>query len=413
MDTAANIMNVTGQIVLHSDWWSYEQYTPVIYLFCNSLPHWEGWIHVVLATGWLTARGPYELYSDSSEDGAWVHEALDCIAAPAAGNGGDWDTRTTVGVAGLLSALIYYRVPVDKNHIYILLRALELPGHPSENAVALLVHDDQFAWFQDQELQPILQDASVWSSIMHIAVRRNQLNLTTSCIHMGYKLVQMTYWKPQVLAELCPWLTIFLHTDQIYNLPAEIDEYSSVLERACLVRGREEECCGVKYNLSNGDYRAFGLLYRVLCNIWGDFKATMSEVTQTYIPWLRCTTLVVKKMFSCGAAVTYGFLTMFCVPLRDSLLQAATLVRHALGKDGQADSPDLSQEWQKVLESFAKILEDIANQIPTDADLENGSLLERRLTVNTRAEQIEKEIDHIETVLKTIISTAVDTVTAS
>ncbi|KAJ7670692.1 hypothetical protein DFH06DRAFT_1124995 [Mycena polygramma] len=139
----------------------------------------------------------------------------------------------------------------------------------------------------------------------------------------------------------------------------------------------------------------------------------MSEVKQTYIPWLRCTTLVVNKMFSWGVAqaVTYGFLTMFCVPLRDTLLQAATLVRHALGKDGQADSPDLSQEWQKVLESFAKILEDITNQIPTDADLDDDRFVFEEKQI--WAEGAEKEIGALEVALKTIIPTAVDPVTAA
>ncbi|KAJ7670690.1 hypothetical protein DFH06DRAFT_1468469 [Mycena polygramma] len=96
-------------------------------------------LRCVLMSGWLPAQYLHNKYSDSPEDATWVYKALDCIAAPAAGNGSDWDTRTTVGVAGLLSALIYYRAPVDKNHIYIVLRALALADNVSQHAVLLLV----------------------------------------------------------------------------------------------------------------------------------------------------------------------------------------------------------------------------------------------------------------------------------
>ncbi|KAJ7670687.1 hypothetical protein DFH06DRAFT_140515 [Mycena polygramma] len=132
MDTAANIMNVTGQIIQHSNWWSDRAHHPgIIYRFCNSLPRWVGWINVVLAT------------------------AVDSIMASTE-EGEDWDDQKTNGVAGLLAALMYYQAPVDKNHIHILLQALKLPGHPSRNAAILLAHNNQFTWFQNEELQAIL-----------------------------------------------------------------------------------------------------------------------------------------------------------------------------------------------------------------------------------------------------------------
>ncbi|KAJ7670662.1 hypothetical protein DFH06DRAFT_1369638 [Mycena polygramma] len=408
MDTVAHIMNVTSQIILCSDFWLFGMpYQFSICQFCSSLPRQEeeGWIDVVLATvsllkptEWFTAN--YTFDSDTrSQDATWVHKALDCIVASARDEG-DWDNQVMNGVAGLLNALFYYRAPVDKKHIHTVLRALKLPGHVSaENAAYLLVHDDQFAWFQDEQLQPTLQDASVWPSIMHTAVRRNRFDLTKSCLHLGCKLVQMTYWKPQVLAELCSWIPVFFDTGGRVQADTLAPVFNSVLG----------EGCQTGYSFCDDREQALGLSYEVLCNVWGDFKLNTPEQLETFIPWLRCTALLAKETyggvvwaegFPTYLPVTSRFETTFCVPLRDTLLRGAKTARDTLTKCSQADSPDISQEWNKVLQSVPDILEDIANQTPTDANPEeDGSMV----SLPTEwAEQIAKEIDTLETGLKAL-----------
>ncbi|KAJ7670683.1 hypothetical protein DFH06DRAFT_1178695 [Mycena polygramma] len=405
MDTAAKTINVTSQIILHSAWRCNDPWR-TIYPFCNSLPRWEGWIDVVLATlGWPPATYDYHDRQPNPKDAGWVHKALDCIAA--AGNGSNWDDRTTNGVAGLLATLLYYWAPVDKKHIHILLRALTFHGHPSENAAALLVRDDQFPWFQDEQLQPILHRASAWSSLMHIALNINTFKFTESCVHMGSRLVQMTYWKSHVLAELSAWITISFRSWGPSWIDHSILPYNSILE----------EACQTEYNFRYDSDRALGLSYQVLCDVWHKFKFPTPEHMQISLPWLWCTSLVVRQTYRCGIytpATPSDFKTAFYTPPRDVLLQAATAVKAALTESRPPNCPDISQERNEVLERFAKLLEDIAGQTRTEIDPEEGhSLADTWQTINTRAEQIKKEIDELDVALKTIIPTAADTVTAS
>ncbi|KAJ7670702.1 hypothetical protein DFH06DRAFT_1178737, partial [Mycena polygramma] len=99
MDTAATIVNVTGQIVRCSDCWSDSsfpwKYPSIIYPFCNSLSRREeeGWIDVILATGWFTParwvtppgwfilNHGHHSQNPSSQNASWVHCALDCVVA--------------------------------------------------------------------------------------------------------------------------------------------------------------------------------------------------------------------------------------------------------------------------------------------------------------------------------------------
>ncbi|KAJ7670712.1 hypothetical protein DFH06DRAFT_1178752 [Mycena polygramma] len=256
MDTAANMINSLRQITcsgLPSNSWPFK-FAPLcprfVYQFCNSLPRWEGWIGVVLATGFLTARlNHVSRLIHSPRDAGWVYEALECIDVA---EKGDWDDITQRGIAGLLAALRYYGVPVEKKQIPILLQALKVRSDAmvAENAAFLLVLDNQFVWFQDEELQPILHGASAWSSLINVGYIDNLNYYTKCCIHMGSKLIQMSYWKPHVLAELPSWITMFFRARRADSLAKM---YNTVLEEACQT-GHDST-----YNFGNQGERALGL----------------------------------------------------------------------------------------------------------------------------------------------------------
>ncbi|KAJ7670638.1 hypothetical protein DFH06DRAFT_1369607 [Mycena polygramma] len=384
METAATIINTTIQIILCSEsklpcTVVYDAFIIIIYEFCASLPRGEGWIDVVLATGLFRltimrgiSRSPQQ--NNISQSAGWVYEALDCIDT-AAGKANDWDDRIINGVAVLLDAILYYGTPVGEKHIHILLRALALPGDVSRYAGFLLIQNAQFGWFRDEQLQPIIKGASAWVHIMRIALDINTLDFTESCIHMGSKLVQMPYWKPHVHAELCSWIRIFF---KIYQkaLNAVVESYNSVLE----------DTCQIGYIFSKDRERALGLSYHMLCNIWRDFKIATLEDIPTFLPWLRCTSVVVShtRLFARGAtlaadsfqwqgtsfAITTDFETAFCVPLRELLFQAETVVGDASRGNGQPENPDISLQWKEVLEDVAQLLEDIAIRTLQHADPE-------------------------------------------
>ncbi|KAJ6481321.1 hypothetical protein C8R47DRAFT_595471 [Mycena vitilis] len=343
METAASLVTMTGQIALRSHLWEYRSHPyccRIIYQFCHTLPHREGWVGVVLATGLLTAELD-DFYNSDPQAAGWVYEVLDRIDD----QGSDWDDRTTNGVPGILAALLYSGAPAQPNHIHIILRALSFPGNASKSAAVLLMGDHQFTWFQDEQLQPILRGASVWSSIMCIAL---DIGHTEACILAGSKLVRMTSWRPHILAEVTAWITIFFRTSPL------VKPYNSVLERICQTG----------YSFLNDHERASGLSYQVLCSFWTDFELTTPEHIQASVPWLRCTGLAVGNnyFFLSGApTITSNFKHTFCVPLQDTLLRNAKNVRDMLRKNGQPDGLDFSQTqtWKKVLDEIAGFLEDI------------------------------------------------------
>ncbi|KAJ6514286.1 hypothetical protein C8R47DRAFT_569643 [Mycena vitilis] len=292
MNTAANIISTTGQIMLHSehceqnDKWEHLEFAhlcqSVPYNFCRSLHRCEGWISVVLATGWFTARpSNHGEQNPTPQDASWVYVALDHIAAE-----GDWDDRATHGIDGLLAAMIYYAAPVERRHLPILLRALTIPGRVSKNAALLAQDDNVVTWFRDEQLSPILRSTSVWSSIMRIGLRIDSTQFTRPCILIGGTLVGVASWKSHIQQELCSWITLFFGLKDGSNMLAA--SYNSVLE----------EICHTEYHFANEGERALGLTYQVLFTIWADLKFTSSEDMRKLGPWLRCTNRVVTRTYS-------------------------------------------------------------------------------------------------------------------
>ncbi|KAJ6470190.1 hypothetical protein C8R47DRAFT_1325262 [Mycena vitilis] len=302
LETATYVINTTVQIILRSESKLPDAvvYRFVIYEFCASLPRRKGWIDAVLAAGLFpSTRMVHDLpgRTFTSLDVGWVYEALDCIDATA-GKVDNWDDATITGVATLLAALLYYGASAQRRHIHILLRALALPGQVSKSAGFLLVQDDQFGWFQDERLQPVIQGASAWMDLMRIALDINALDFTESCIYMGSKLVQMHYWKPHVHAELCSWIRIFFRIHQ-KALDTVVTSYNSVLK----------ETCRTGYIFRKDRERALGLSYQTLCNIWRDFKIGTLANIPTFLPWLRCASVVYK--FCHHGRFQNGFLCPF------------------------------------------------------------------------------------------------------
>ncbi|KAJ7670679.1 hypothetical protein DFH06DRAFT_1178681, partial [Mycena polygramma] len=214
---------------------------------------------------------------------------------------------------------------------------------------------------------------------MSVALERRS-KFRGRCIHTGAKLARMPYWKSHILAELCSWITLFFGSSN--NTVVLVKPYNSVLN----------EICQTEYDFRNDCERALGLSYCALCNIWVDFQLTATENVQTFIPWLRCTALVVAQTYPFlsqpSPAITSDFETFFCVPLRDALLQAATRFKTALREN---DGSDIPCGWKEVLEIITELVEDIASRTPKDADPEGAGQLDRELV-----DRVEDGIDKVQ-----------------
>ncbi|KAJ7670711.1 hypothetical protein DFH06DRAFT_1178748 [Mycena polygramma] len=121
--------------------------------------------------------------------------------------------------------------------------------------------------------------------------------------------------------------------------------------------------------------------YQVLCDNWRKFEPTTPEDMQPFVAWLWCTRGIVAEIWHFRdnkpdkwsptyLAITSDFRTTFCVPLRDTLLQAATRAREASTRNDQPDPPGISGRRKEVLQSITKLLGEMAHRIakPEDSD---------------------------------------------
>lgn len=210
MCTAARIIEITGQLASKegNHVWEYSNShwsrQSMIHQFCSSLPQSNGWVDVVLAAGLLTETY-YSGISPCSGDSTWIYEALESV--PHGTENHEWDSRTISGVNGLLGALLHYGASPAKKHIHLILHALAVPGPISTTATYVLLQENVMHWYQDTQLSRILQDASVWSSLIGSALKNQDLH--KSCILLGNTLVGIPGWQPFILEELSSWITIF------------------------------------------------------------------------------------------------------------------------------------------------------------------------------------------------------------
>ncbi|KAJ7080692.1 hypothetical protein C8R44DRAFT_992403 [Mycena epipterygia] len=352
MDTAAKIIGTTGRVANKVEMYMWPDYLPyshrqsVIYEFCSNLPQSDGWVDVVLKTGLLT--GSYTgIGWPQPGDSGWVYKALENIPSQ---DQDRWDGQIETGVAGLFQALLYYDTPPKKQHTQLLLRALLISGDISRNAARVLLRENIRFWFADDEIQPILQKAFVWSSLARVVQELNDEFLLTQLIRLGHTLAGMPDWHGHIQAKLCSWITMFF---RVWNWDLA-GKFSSVL--------------GDIWHPDTGEYefiddveRALGLTFVTLCKIWEDFDFTTVSSIYESIRWLRCTTSAIfyrvyrDKSHSHWITITSSshFKTTFSMPLRNSLIQAASVARQEI----------MGQTNKGVLEDVVRILEDIASKI--------------------------------------------------
>ncbi|KAJ6569139.1 hypothetical protein B0H19DRAFT_1350036 [Mycena capillaripes] len=363
-NTAADIISTTGRLAkkLEDHMWHrdlpYHRRQSIVYQFCSDLPGSDGCIDIILATGFLT-----ETYSGigwpKSGDSHWVYRALDNISAE---DDHRWRHRIT-GIAGLLQALLYYDTPPAPEHVHHLLRALTISGDISKNATRILLRNNIRSWFEDDELGPMLQGASVWASLTRVALELNDDAQFIRIIRMGYTLVAMPDWKSQIGGDLCSWITIFF---RVWNWEL-VEKYNYVLERI--------------WNPDGGDYAfmddtetALGLTFVALCKVWEDMNFTSLGGLHESVRWLRCTSSAIfhrvyeDKSHDHWIAITSSswFKTQFSTPLRNSLVKAAAAARREVaGESSTTPGEIISPEMRKGLTSIVEILHAIAGELET------------------------------------------------
>ncbi|KAJ7106223.1 hypothetical protein C8R44DRAFT_805896 [Mycena epipterygia] len=386
LETSADIVETTGRLAsksgtMEASSWSgnlyyYSNRLDIVYQFCSSLPQLDGWISIVLAAGLLTQCHETLWYHHNSSNGdpGWVYKALNNVDVSTEGHD-QWDSKMEAGVSGLLQALHYYGVPPLKGHLPILLQALSIPGDISRNAAYLLMQKNIVDWFQDHELQPILQASSVWSSLAGVSIDVGSDSFCQDFICLGHILANDPDWHSHIYKELCCWIAVFFECG-LWDLA---EQYNSVLSTI--------------WNLDTGDYefantneKAVALSFIALSNNWEDFDFGTSDSLKQVVSWLHCTAshfAVLREEYSYNdkpLKLTPQFQTIFSLPLHNALMHAAKAAKTTKG-----GLQETSPEQTAVLDSIAHILEDIAGQMPKPTDAEKGWM--HWLTLRDRFEE--------------------------
>lgn len=375
-NTAATILAVTGSLasINKTRWdplWSgdlslYSIRLKVIYHFCGSLPHLDGWISVVLAAGLLTQYYEAEWddhNSSNAGDPGWIYKALNSIHISTDGHD-QWDSRMVSGVSGLLQALLYYDVPPLKEHLPILLRALSLSSDISMNAAHLLVRENIVNWFQDDGLWPMLQSSSVWSSFARIpTMEYDSGSLYRDFTHLVHTLTDVPSWHTQIQKELCSWINSFFWYRQ-WDLA---EKYNSVLSTIWNLNSGD-------YEFANNNEKALGLSFVALSTTWEGFDFRTPDSVEKCLSWLQCTSSVILQSVTYDGwdhdqlkvvlDVTPHFKTFFSVPLHNSLIHAATAAKEIMADS----SEEILHMRRTIFTNISRILEDMAAKMPMPTD---------------------------------------------
>ncbi|KAJ7825579.1 hypothetical protein B0H14DRAFT_2596529 [Mycena olivaceomarginata] len=388
MDFAGRIIWTTHQLAKRSkdnEVWNFNEddRLSMIYRFCGQLPQSGGWVQVVLATGLLAEEWYFRSKKPSEHQvsTSWVYEALKRISVE---DNVKWDSETEAGVAGLLLALYYCDTPPLKEHVQAILQVLLTTGKSprkestlTRNAGLLLLKTNLENWFQDPDLEPILQEASVWARLITQWIpQAGDYDIDHKGILLGHMLSKLPSWQPYLQQHLCSWITLFFQSK--WDLA---EKYNSVLMKIW------QPATG-GYTFTDSDEEALGLTYAALSQGWQEFDFSSSEALAKVTSWLRCSSRVLLRetfyakqararvVQHLGALKATELTNTFLLPLRSSLLQAAAAARHKITQSSHDPlaigtiRKDSSKIWEEALGHVGKILDDLAAKMPIPTDPE-------------------------------------------
>ncbi|KAF7348683.1 hypothetical protein MVEN_01387100 [Mycena venus] len=390
MDTAAKLLYLTSRLAQHNSHYVWDlqalnRQTPIFH-FCSSLPHTDGWLGVVLAAGLLSE--PFSAWAPHyHEDPSWIYETLECVQTLM--NNDEWVNINADRVGGLFNALLYYNAPPAKKHVHILLQALSLPGSISRHAAQLFCQNNIKNWFLDEELQHILQNSSLWASLMLVFPGFGSLG--DDLIALGHTLVSIPMWQPFIREKLSSWIMLFFYKHWVVENWTVVEKYNSVLSQLWTDTG--------EYAFVNNGEKALGLTFVALSKLWAETDFDNPGRWTEFFQILRCTIWVavrtgypIPHYSNEDAGITPRFIVAFSRPLYDTLIRAAAAIKAlTVPKNNMTALQEIFPSKQDILGNITKIIETVANKMPhLVGDLEH------QLDRYKLREQLNEEVDKIE-----------------
>ncbi|KAF7352441.1 hypothetical protein MVEN_01208700 [Mycena venus] len=369
MDSAAQIVYLTGQLRNKE---GADRHLHTVYNFCSRLPQAGQWARVVLATGLLTRT-----YYAPRECGdiSWIYKVLDSVNALP--EDCQWDDTTITGLTGLFNALRNYNAPPAKEHIHLILRAIKIPRNISSRAADLLLRNDVGKWFQDEELRPILQKASAWTYLAHAYSASDALGRPNyACLALGCTLAELPQWEPYIRPEPCSWIAAFWRSAFWRPaFPRGASSFHMTLQYHSILSRFWNPDVG-EYEFISDNEKALASTFIILSQIWQDADFADPGALEKMVQTLRCTALTVLRTEVAAIEdgvppipdwqITPRFITAFSQPLHNSLSRAVAAIKNraTVNNDTSNGLQKSSPGEREVLDSAAKLLEDVASRMP-------------------------------------------------
>jgi hypothetical protein len=322
----------------------------------------DNWAGIVLSTVHLAEQYNCKEKKPCGGDYSWVYKALE--SGKHSPEIYKWDSsKTLLGVEGLFKALLHYDAPPSKDHANLLLHGLSMTGDSdiSSTAASLLLPENMEEWFKDDELRPILQENSMWASLVRACCKNPATLDTDRVLEIGNILADTPSWHAYIHNELPSWIAIFFPTvPKVIPKWSLSKKYISVLDRV----GKPNP--GGYEFIQDPEMRekVLGLTFVTLSKLWEDFGVAASS-PDSYISMLRCTSrAVLRNKYGDKKMMSDRFFTAFSIPLQNSLIRASASIKNVARENA---SPALGE----VLETLEEIIGKMPKAKPKIGELGN------------------------------------------
>jgi hypothetical protein len=283
--------------------------------------------------------------------------------------GGHLDTRT---IGNLLQVLLDYTPLQSKPTITALRVIINGLSADVEETRFLVVHVlcSAHQWFVDSDLQPVLQEASVWERLGASLPRFTTEGWETSRIFFDYlalgnQLSQTQEWKPIIAQDLPSWLSIL---EMLPDMTLMTWTFCAVLSRVWNPDTAETE--------SLGNEKPRAMEFVVLTDAWDGFDRVTNAkdisstlaLTRCSVPTAFCSRIGVQNISADIESRNPSQQFKDVVMLR--LGAAVAVAAERVKKAATHDTHDLAQESIHTMVCAAEVLVRLASTI--NGELRDG-----------------------------------------
>jgi hypothetical protein len=381
--------------------------TDEVFRFCRGLLRTDGWLDVVVSAAALVRRYGFvpleEVWFPENpvqyEDADWIYLGLQHLNRLGQENrvNNPWDDQVEPALGGFLE-LLHRGASLEsppKECLEVILEALSGKGVLPSLALCIL-HRAQ-AWFLDPNLQPLLEQYSVWSQVGQIVLEKESLWVAAGrrYIEMGGNLSKVTFWKTKIQQDIATWITVF-SVGSWGTHDSDQQKIFLTVTRNLWVPDPIENC-----TFPDISVECWALALTALSNVWESFHYTLDASQQLAI-LARCTVNAALDVhyYDISRITRWAARTVFSTRLGASLTLAAQNAEAAISESNTGD------EEHVALQRIAKLINTLGHKIATEFELGSGQV---EISGEAKAYQhrqelqrlFQAELDTVEASLKT------------